>query len=1349
MEGPGSAAAKISRKRTAPATARPPMQPRQAATAPASIDIAKLQRAVGNLGIQYLLSLGVLRGQAGVRAAAFGSRERGARVSRRSLSASPSTVSSSSVPGPAPATLVPSAKAPVPPAPVQRIEGETAPVSSDTADVPVEVGRPAAARPENDAAYQAVVKKLGTNASRLKTPVKKADAKVTEITASAELPPARQKEKNAYEQQMTDLAAAPVPKIEKFTVDKFMEDFRHGFEELAKKLPKESEDNHAVSNAVAFGPEKALAVRKMESARDTESAALHAAAARQPAQVMAASPTPPAPPELVRDPAGPVPVISNAAAAAPKPLPSKDISLDDQSKALDDALSNQAAGGQVINISEASLAFPVSGEKNFDEAGEAKRKAQEAIRKLIPGYRGVEAGILKKAGSTATHLVETGLHEYHGARQQSFGDVLGVQQQHEESVEGKKDAVLGQFEGIYKKKKGLVDNELASLNSIGDEFEQLLTKAETELKRWVRTNLEYIYTPGILDYSDWIDGRRDDVQREYERLAAKRKINVGYDWTLYLKALKTYQDLDAKALFEEAKGRFLDNVTAGARAIAERVVGALNRANNHISDGQERTKKIYDGLSDKEKVEYANAYDAVMGQYTTLAESVADKHREIVGDMARSYHKMAGTLQATFEAIKKDVLTSWWQKAWNKIKAVVNAIVEFATRIAELLGKMLHLLGDIISSPRYFFTNLVTGIGRGLSTFVERIDEFLADAFFDWLRGSTGVSVQLPKNWDPAGIFGLFMQLLGLSVETIWQRMEVVYDKSVADAFRRGEVLLEKGLELFAIVRTEGLGGLWTHIKESLGTILKDTLESIKETILYAAITKVMIEVGKLLVPGGGFIAIADKIIRLLVFIVEARDKILNLIESFVDSLALAVSGDVSGIVTKITGALKSFIVVALDFLVSFFGLGGLKSKIERVIERMRSPIIRGIDWVLGTLKPIVMKVKGAFEKGKEKVVGAARRVGATVASWLGIRRAFSTEGERHTLFFKDRGTSAQLWMASDERPFTDVLTDYKTQVKSITDPKVKNRKQLALDSAIAIYQQDIVGLLDLLATHTDQQTLDDARAHLNLAFDQIVPHLVVLGVGRGGRLPPTDPEFGRPTGPANWAKADPLTKHGSKKPAQVTVDPDGWESHITTIEGYQDRYVNLHLLHFSLGGPGNLKGNLTPGRKSENLNMFNQAESKAIQLVHEKDSVLWYRANITEYRKEKGYEDFAEGIRIRYGFKDRDSAGQWVDVGDVIYDNVFAVTKPEPKGSNVTLPSINTLTWDYWEDVLKNLPNAMRRDVYRDWVTARNRRRSGYTEWGEFLGSVEFQAAQARYGGDLEKWFRDAIAQKKIRDFD
>ncbi len=288
---------------------------------------------------------------------------------------------------------------------------------------------------------------------------------------------------------------------------------------------------------------------------------------------------------------------------------------------------------------------------------------------------------------------------------------------------------------------------------------------------------------------------------------------------------------------------------------------------------------------------------------------------------------------------------------------------------------MIGLLGDIISSPRAFFRNLATGIAEGFSEFGRRIDEFLATAFFDWIRGTSGVTVQFPKEWNAAGIFSLFTQLLNLSTETIWQRMEVVYDKTVANAFRRGEVLLDKGLEIFDIIKRDGLGGLWDHIVESLGTLLSDTLDEMKETVLYAAIKKVFIEIGKMLIPGGGFIAIAEKVIRLVVFIVEARNKILDLIEAFVLSMENAVKGDIAGIVKRVTSALTKFITVALDFLVAFFGLSDLKAKVERFIERMRSPIIRGIDFVLQKFKPLVMKGKEIFEKGKEKVVASGKAV--------------------------------------------------------------------------------------------------------------------------------------------------------------------------------------------------------------------------------------------------------------------------------------------------------------------------------------------------------------------------------------
>jgi hypothetical protein len=617
-----------------------------------------------------------------------------------------------------------------------------------------------------------------------------------------------------------------------------------------------------------------------------------------------------------------------------------------------------------------------------------------------------------------------------------------------------------------------------------------------------------------------------------------------------------------------AKNSFIWDVMRGVEKIGARVVEVLNNANKHIRHAKEETKKIYDGLDTKQQKEMATAFEAVMGQYESLEETVKDREREIIEDMARNYSRSVGKLQATFDAIKKDVLTSWLEKAWNKLKAIVNAIIEFATRIVELLGRMVGLVGDIISSPRAFFRNLITGISQGFSTFVDRIDEFLATAFFDWIRGTSGVQVQLPKEWNAAGIFSLFTQLLNLSTETIWQRMEVVYDKSVANAFRQGEVVLEKGLEIFDIVKREGLGGLWDHIVESLGTLLSDTLDMIKETVLYAAIKKVIIEIGKLLVPGGGFIAIAEKIIRLVVFIVEARNKILDLIESFIASMENAVKGDIAGIVKLITTALTRFITLALDFLVSFFGLSSLKEKVERFIERMRNPVIRGIDFVLQKFKPLVMKGKELFEKGKEKVIGAGEKVARAVAGWLGIRKRFKVrEGEQHTLYFN---SSRQLMMASNGPVI------FSNFVNSIIIPTQKQARLNPIMAAIAGQLRQLDAVIANTAMPEDQK-----QKQIHAILEIIGPEIAELIRETSGALLRSEaPRYGGLHGGFGSSMrvriVGGIAVTTGSQPSVTGGHWDNLKKRKTSMGAADTFFIRAHLLNDNLGGPGNNWHNLS-----------------------------------------------------------------------------------------------------------------------------------------------------------------------------
>jgi len=853
----------------------------------------------------------------------------------------------------------------------------TTPGAPEAAAEGVETKEKAPPKPEEDPAYRAVVGRFKEKSKLEKTPPSPQGGQVVPATEgqikkiaketshvkredtreAAQLPPGDYKDQTNKDTHLKQVAQN-VQAQPAFTNAGFMDLFNKKIEELAQKLPKDKEEHRTVGQMFEMGEGADKASDELKKQNQTLSGPMRELE-KVPSVVLDSK----GPAEIKGDHPGSIPQVKDARSAAPKPKTDEEISLDDKSRDLDDALKNHNVNGQTINIDEDSLAYPVSGEKSFDEAGEDKRKAQDEIAKSGPAYREAESQILSKAQGNIHTMVNGSLGKQHGLRSGSFNEVKKAQVNHKSTIEGEKGRIYSEFQTLYENTKTEVNKKLEPLNNIQETFETVISDAQKKFDEYVETQLEYIYTPGMFDYSDWIDEPRvqEMIKREYENL-----VNQGKD-RMYagIEARKKAQDFSADETFKDAKNSFIFQVKYDVEhKIAPIVVEALNTAKQEIEKGKQCAEEKFNSLSKTEQEEAQKVFDAVNTQFQTLEESVTERQGEIVNDMARVYNNSVGKLQAKFDTIKKDVLTSWWEKAWNKIKAVVNAIIDFVTKIGALLARLASSVGDIIASPRAFFSNLVDGIGQGFSTFVDKIDVFLSTAFFDWLRGSSGLPIELPRDFGPTGLFSLFTQLLGLSTETIWERMEVVYSPKIANAFRRGEVLLEKGLEVFAIIKNEGLGGLWDHIRESLGNILDETLDTIKETVLYAAIKKVMIEIGKMLIPGGGFIAIAEKIIRIVQFIVEARDKILELFGAFVNAVEMAVKGNIPGIVDRVTGALTKMITLAIDFLVTLFGLGSLKDKVTRLIDRIRKPVIAGIDFVLNKLKSLVFRVIG--RGGKE-----------------------------------------------------------------------------------------------------------------------------------------------------------------------------------------------------------------------------------------------------------------------------------------------------------------------------------------------------------------------------------------------
>ncbi|MBS3776865.1 MAG: hypothetical protein KGY70_16830, partial [Bacteroidales bacterium] len=204
-----------------------------------------------------------------------------------------------------------------------------------------------------------------------------------------------------------------------------------------------------------------------------------------------------------------------------------------------------------------------------------------------------------------------------------------------------------------------------------------------------------------------------------------------------------------------------------------------------------------------------------------------------------------------------------------------------------------------------------------------------------------------------------------------------------------------------------------------------------------------------------------------------------------------------------------------------------------------------------------------------------------------------------------------------------------------------------------------------------------------------------------------------------------------------------GWKNHIETIPGYYDYYVRLHILSEKLGGSGRNKTNLTPGRKTENRNMEQQAETPADDLITDDRRVLWYEGKVTGYRSEPGFTDFAKGIQVQYGFMEQKNSDDWARVGSVQYSNTFSVTKPDPKGSRDPIPNINTMPGNHWDDI-KHLDHAPTREVFRNMVKDIEEE-GDFSSFGAFENSQAYENAKKEHP-TLDSFFQEAFDEGLIR---
>ncbi|MGQ3678469.1 DNA/RNA non-specific endonuclease [Tenacibaculum discolor] len=776
-------------------------------------------------------------------------------------------------------------------------------------------------KPEDDPAFQQQIKKT-EKVKEEKSQHPDPEAKVNEQQQAGHPSAAVQSTKNDQQAHAESLSATSEEekKREPFTPESFKKLLEKNLDDLEKQLPKNSEEaqefredkpiqgiKENISGQVTAESDKLAGPMKSEADKP-------APASGKP--TVEAVPLPPTN-------SGNSPKPLNAKAAIPKPKTSQEISMEKESQSLDDYMAEN-------KVTDEQLAK--SNEPKFTGALKEKNNAQTEAKLAPVKYRKKEQVQLGVAQKTAAVNSKEGLDQMQAAKVLSENNVLANQTENKTSDKTEQERIYAEFEAIYEETKKTVTESLEKLSEdVDKKFSEEAESAQKTFEENVEDGLGEIYGWTVID--DWIFG----------------------------------EDTEAiDKLFRVEKGKFISKMNSVLDDISIIIADGLNGALDAIEEGKRKSKEKFDSLDESQKKLAEDAYSDFNDQYADLEDTVYEKQEELAADLAQSYKENVDSLQEKFNEIKESVSAGWIGAALNALAGVIKTILKIKDMLLNLLAAAVSAIGAIISDPIGFLSNLIQGVKQGFVDFGNNIKKHMIKGVIEWLTGSLGnVGITLPDNlFSLSGIFSLVTQMLGLT----WDYFRSKAVKLLGEPVVAG---MEKAVEIFQIVRKDGVMGLWEYIKEQFSNLKEMVMDAIRDMIITKVIEAGIKWVMGLLSPAGAFVKAAMMIIDIVKFFVERAAQIFELVTAFINSIKALAEGNVKAVAKGIETALAKAIPVLIGFLAALVGVTGLTGKIQKIIKKVRKKIDKAINKVIKKAKKIFNKILGKKKpkKGQAKKI--------------------------------------------------------------------------------------------------------------------------------------------------------------------------------------------------------------------------------------------------------------------------------------------------------------------------------------------------------------------------------------------
>ncbi|WP_064965892.1 hypothetical protein [Tenacibaculum ovolyticum] len=790
-----------------------------------------------------------------------------------------------------------------------------------------------------------------------------------------------------------------------------------------------------------------------------------------------------------------------------------------------------------------------SNEPSFTQGLDAKNEAEKDASTSPVQLRQKEKGVLQNAKSGAAGKEQSGLAEMHQDRSKLLNQVTGSQTKTGGKDTSERTRIATEINKIYENSKTAVEKILTDL----DIKVKAVFKAGTALAK--------------MKFESHVASKMSAYKaRRYSGVSGKLK---------WVKDKFAGMPDEVNDFFVTGRKEYIDTMDKVITKVAEYVATKLTEAKTRVTTGKQEVQEYVTSLPQNLQKLGKEAAEEINDKFDELEDSVNSKQDELVDSLAEQYMEGLNAVDARIEEMKA-ANRGLIDAALGFINGIIETIKKLRDLIATLLAEIQNAMDVIMEDPIGFVATLFEGVGKGIDMFMANIQKHMLGGFVTWLTGAMGpVGITIPDNlFSLKGIFNLVMQVLGLSWSFVRKKSVLLMGEPMVAA-------MEKGFEMFQIIREKGVSGIWEYIKEQFTDLKETIIESIKSMLITQVIEAGIKWLLSLLIPGAGFIKAIMAIKDLIVFFVQSA---IMLIPSLIQAIKSLASGNVAGVAKAIEKGLAMLLPLVISLFAKLIGLGGLVKKVQKIIKKVRKRIDRAVTKMIKKAKK---KFKSLVKKGKAKVKGAVKGL----LQWWKKKKKFKLKsGEKHDLYFKKKSKNPQLIMASkNPSPLVDKINGYLALTGAKKSQVVKNTGELnkAKAEANKMYEE-----IRRLEARSGNKKTNDSKDIIEAFLNKIKNHLI-KGLNGENDLPLSNVTYSKSKGRPNKVLANPLTKNeGNTKGAN--------SSDRTILDGYNliDTWVvksgkkrnvsnalGVHILAHHLHGPWT-SWNAVFGSRSLNENM-------------------------------------------------------------------------------------------------------------------------------------------------------------------